>query len=539
MINLPFRESNNKINKLRSNIVIVFFILLLTIGIVSVKDYGVSSDEYQNRLSGFTTLNYLGEKFVPNINKKFRGDKQFTKFSEWQWAFYGGTVYDAPIAFLETIIGIQDKKNQFLFKHYFNFIIYFLSLISFFKLAQTRFKNWKISLLGVLFLFLSPRIFANSFYNPKDLIFMCFIIFSMDSGMRFFKNPNFVNSFLFSFFSALAINIRIMGIIIPFLVFIIIFIYLILKKENVKIYFFQMLSSIFFMLFFIILFWPYLWDDPIKNIILSFTEFSNWYHITFNLYFGELVKDLEVPWHYIPVWIFITTPIFYLVTFFIGIVGYISLIIFDLKKRNIEEMLQDFFFLMIITFSLIAIISLNSTLYNGWRHMYFIYPSIIMVSLLGINFILRIIKKKYIYVIFQLLIIFSLSNTAYWMVKNHPNQNVYFNNLVREYANKNFELDYWGLSYKENFEYLLKHEKKEKFYIWNSSNTKMFYSLFSLNYKDRSKFVEVKNKDNANYWITNYYLDKHNYDSDFYQKYEIINEVKVDKISVNSLFKKK
>ena len=82
MTNLPFIESNNKINKLRSNIVIVFFILLLTIGIVSVKDYGVSSDEYQNRLSGFTTLNYLGEKFVPNINKKFRGDKQFTKFSE-------------------------------------------------------------------------------------------------------------------------------------------------------------------------------------------------------------------------------------------------------------------------------------------------------------------------------------------------------------------------------------------------------------------------------------------------------------------------
>jgi len=162
-----------------------------------------------------------------------------------------------------------------------------------------------------------------------------------------------------------------------------------------------------------------------------------------------------------------------------------------------------------------------------------------MVSLLGINFILRIIKKKYIYAIFQLLIIFSLFNTAYWMIKNHPNQNVYFNNLVREYANKNFELDYWGLSYKENFEYLLKHEKKEKIYIWNSSNTKIFYSLFSLNYKDRSRFVEVKNKDNANYWITNYHLDKHNYDSDFYQKYRIINEVTVDEVPINSLFKKK
>ena len=110
---------------------------------------------------------------------------------------------------------------------------------------------------------------------------------------------------------------------------------------------------------------------------------------------------------------------------------------------------------------------------------------------------------------------------------------------MREYAKNNFEWDYWGLSYKENFEYLLKHEKKEKFYIWNSSKTKIFYSLFSLNYEDRSKFVVVKNKNNANYWITNYYLDKHNYDPDFYQKYKIINEVKVDEVSINSLFKKK
>ena len=131
--------------------------------------------------------------------------KNYPEFKEYHFKHYGGVIFDAPIALLEVIIGIKDKKNQFLFKHYFNFIIFFLSLISFFQLAQTRFKNWKISLLGVLFLFLSPRIFANSFYNSTDLIFMCFIIFSMNSGMRLFQNPNFVNSFLFSFFSALAI----------------------------------------------------------------------------------------------------------------------------------------------------------------------------------------------------------------------------------------------------------------------------------------------------------------------------------------------
>ena len=48
-------------------------------------------------------------------------------------------------------------------------------------------------------------------------------------------------------------------------------------------------------------------------------------------------------------------------------------------------------------------------------------------------------------------------------------------------ATENFDMDYWGLSYKQNFEFLLNNEKKEKYYIWNASETKIEYSLFSLN----------------------------------------------------------
>jgi hypothetical protein len=44
------------------------------------------------------------------------------------------------------------------------------------------------------------------------------------------------------------------------------------------------------------------------------------------------------------------------------------------------------------------------------------------------------------------------------MVKNHPFQQVYFNELVshdKEYLRHHYELDYWGCSMKQSLEYLI------------------------------------------------------------------------------------
>ena len=45
------------------------------------------------------------------------------------------------------------------------------------------------------------------------------------------------------------------------------------------------------------------------------------------------------------------------------------------------------------------------------------------------------------------------------MYCNFPHENIYFNEFVKrepEYLRKNFELDYWGNSYKQALEYILK-----------------------------------------------------------------------------------
>ena len=49
----------------------------------------------------------------------------------------------------------------------------------------------------------------------------------------------------------------------------------------------------------------------------------------------------------------------------------------------------------------------------------------------------------------------SLLNISSWMIKNHPHQNVYFNKFAGKKFSSKFELDYWGLTYKENLKFLL------------------------------------------------------------------------------------
>jgi hypothetical protein len=60
---------------------------------------------------------------------------------------------------------------------------------------------------------------------------------------------------------------------------------------------------------FMVLFWPYLWENPAGHVTNAFGV-MNRFPITYSvLYLGAFIKSTEVPWHYIPLWILITTPI--------------------------------------------------------------------------------------------------------------------------------------------------------------------------------------------------------------------------------------
>ena len=538
MINLKNTEYKNLY-------LIILFSIFFTVGIMSFKDYGVSSDALNSTLKGMVTANYLGQKILPSYTESYK--KRFSKstnkeykkiqsLSEGKTKYYG-VVFEFPTFLIERIFNVSEKHKQYQFKHFLTFLLFFVSLISFYKLINLRFQNWILAIIGVTIMFLSPRIFANSFYNNKDIVFLSFFIFSIHSSIKFLQTPNLKTLIFSALFCALAIDVRIMAIITPVILFITIFIKQIFYKKNIKIFLTQMIQYFFFLIFFVIIFWPYLWSSPINNFIEAYNVMSKYPMVIHNFFLGEYILSSEVPKNYLLVWILVTTPPLYILLFVSGVSLFIFNIIIKISKKVEQTFFIDMFCLLILITVFYTIGYIGANLYNGWRQVYFLYALFVYFSVFGLYEIYQLFNERFKkYLICTLILLFSFN--IYWIKSNHPHQYVYFNFLAGKHFNKKFEMDYWGLSYKENFEFMIKNENTELFKIFNLSQNKMYIHSIILPENVRKKFKFVDNPLDAEYLITNYYYDK-KAKYDFLEKdFIIINDIKVEGVSINTLYKK-
>ena len=61
---------------------------------------------------------------------------------------------------------------------------------------------------------------------------------------------------------------------------------------------------------------PYFWVDPISGFLETF-NIAKQFDFSGNVFFfGKLIPAKDIPWYYVPVWIFITTPIIFILFFF-------------------------------------------------------------------------------------------------------------------------------------------------------------------------------------------------------------------------------
>ena len=534
---LPFFNLNKKL------FTFLFFFIFLIIGIAIFPHFGISIDEDNTRISGLSSLKYVLEIFSPELTKnsdKFTNIPSLHEFRE-----HGiGAIFDLPMAFMEYIFNITDSRKYYLLRHFFNYLFFFSSVCFFFLIIKKRYESNHMAILGSLFLVLSPRIFADSFYNNKDLIFLSMYVICLYYSIKFLENPNIKNTVLFSLTSSLAVDIRILGIILPLLIIFFYFIKNFKFDKNKKKIFKPIFLFLILTPFLITLFWPYLWESPLNNFITVFKNLSNFDEYIYNFYFSEYIFAQNIPWHYPIVWLGITTPLIYIILFIIGFIFTIKKIYKNLIKieqdennnfwQNKKEM-QDLVFFTTFLIPLIIVIYLNSTLYDGWRHLYFIYPIFLLISLLGLHIIrITFFRKKL--NILLVLIICLLSPTFIWMIKNHPHQFIYFNLLAGKNFNDNFEMDYWGLSNAKALEYIAKNESGIV-NVGSLGTTDLNLSKNFLLKKYRDKMIIASEISNSQYLI-NSYRDWHGKKISVPANYEILYEIKIDEIPINTIYKK-
>ncbi|MDH7513903.1 MAG: glycosyltransferase family 39 protein [Clostridiales bacterium] len=433
----------------------LFFLSLLIVGIVIFKDYGINWDEPVHEWRGQAFLDYV-----------LHGDRRLINHEHER---NYGTFPDIILAAVERAVE-QDSRTVYLTRHLMLFLIFCLGVWFFYLLGRKIFARWEIALLGCLMLVLSPRIFAHSFYNPKDTPLMTAVIVAFYTLVRFLEKPGPARLAWHALACAVATDVRLNGMLTFFLTGAA-FLFLLWedRKNRKKLLSLLALGAVFTVLYLVltILLWPYLWEDPAGRIASVF-QFAT--HVPWQghqLYLREYYTCGETPWHYIPVWIAISTPLLYLGLCFIGVFALIG-DAFRNRKRSSQVLDKTQGPLALLWFFVppLGSILLGVCTFNEFRHLFFIYPALLLIGLSGFLAISgaanKIRKRKYstaAKIILAAVMLAGMGRVAFFMVRNHPHENVYFNRLAgRDMASvaKKFEMDYWGLSYKQGLEYLLR-----------------------------------------------------------------------------------
>ncbi len=472
----------------------IFFIVCLC----TYQDYGICWDEPYQRMPGVLSYDYI-----------FNGSHElFNTFSD-----NHGAGYELLLVIFEKIMGLTDSRDIYLMRHLVTNVLFLVSALSAYVLIVRLFKNRFLASMAFIMLVLAPRLYAHSFFNSKDIPFMCMITITLTYCQAAFEKNKPKLFLIAGLFAGYATSIRIMGVLLGGVILFFMAIDLIstlAKKENVKK---NLLSILLFSLGFCLMLylgWPYLWKHPIQYFFESFSAMSHFMWKGSVLMDGQFIPATKLPWTYFPTWFLISNPEIWLVTGFAGIV-WIVIDFFRKPAVFFQNTTERNFLIYLINFfaPIMAVILMHSVIYDDWRHLYFVYPPFVLMA---IYFLHKMVQTKY-KLIVQGICIAEVALTSLFMLQNHPFEQVYFNYFVshgKESLRKNFELEYWGCSFKQGLEYLVTANPTGPILVNCENQVLLANNLLILHPEDRDR-IKFTDPEHADYFITNFRSHPYDY----------------------------
>lgn len=311
--------------------VALVFAAMLLCGLCVYKDYGFASDMQLNYMRAQMNYKYCSKvifgRDIPEIPEDYNfKDKRV-------YANYGAALHTWMVA-LEDIHHFQQPLNEVTNqRNLCMFLLFYISLFFAYSLFGRLFKSRMLALLGVLMLFLYPRFFSNSFHNIKDLGTVCVwnvALWALHNMLM--RGRRAAAVVFFSFACALLTNARIIGVVfIPaalgYMAVEDILLHAkrnerfraVLQEEDAAIltcrrpWLAYFLIPVLYTGFYIVI-TPYLWEAPLTRMLETFQTFSHFSLWKGTMVFcGRLITAEQIPWCYIPVWLGISVPLWYLV----------------------------------------------------------------------------------------------------------------------------------------------------------------------------------------------------------------------------------
>ncbi len=443
----------NKINSFSLFILLVYFF----IGIFLSLNSGISHDEYHEQLNWEINFNSAKE-FILSFTYK-----DLLEYKD-RYHGIGFNILSQPLQYLikdsiSIYLDINEYGSVLISKHVIVFVLFFISGIFFYSTCRFFFKDKKFLIISLLLFYSYPYLFGHSHFNPKDIPFLSFWIintfFICKIINKFYKNKklSFKIVFLLSIFTSILISIRIVGILIFLQYLIFIIVYLENKNQNyLKFLNFNKHNFLFFFFFLIIFVYlmnPILWHNPME-ILNSLKWMSKYQQDVCTLTLGNCMKSLNLPSSYYFIWLFFKLPI--LIIF--------GLLVFPLIEKKLSNDLFNKILIISLLVSFFSILFLfivfDVAIYDEIRHVMFLLPLIFLISLHNL-YILN--KTLFSYLGIIVIIFFIFENFSL-----NPYQYTWMNSFSKFYnVNKNFEVDYWGLSNKSLYDSVNSHSIKNNF----------------------------------------------------------------------------
>jgi len=481
------------------------FLVLLLIGLAVFRDYGISWDEPNQREIGGVSAKYVAQTIAPSLLTK--QVEAFPDLQDFKDRSYG-VAFETPAFVVEQLLGLTDTRDIFMMRHLLVFLVFVAGVFALYRLAARRFEDWRVGLLAATFLVLSPRFFADAFYNSKDLVFMAAFVIAMNAMVAFVVQPGIRTAVLTALATAFAIDVRLMASILAVGTIAL----LLLKTARREVPLRKMLTLLSCVagstIVLVVAMFPWLWSDPIGHFVEAFGRMSHFLDWEGRVrYLGNDILTTNLPWHYSLVWISITTPLPYLGLTLIGMASIVRRMVsrrFTLWSNDGE--MQDVVCLGLFCVPIAVVIVLRSELYDGWRHLYFVYPAMLLVATRG-WIVLRDVSGRSTFrrACLAVATVLALTQTTWWMSMAHPMQNVYFNALAGHDWRRHFDVDYWGLGNRIALEQVLARDTSPLVSITAESFTPIENSLLILRKQERRRVWPVSDDETVpHYVLTNF-----------------------------------
>ena len=287
--------------KNRRQVVSIFFLAWILIGLCLYQQYGISLDERVERQNGMVSLIHIGDQLGISAIQNNASLDTFRHFNlETYHDRIFGVFFSVTSAFFERVVfNIGDGWNEqaiFQFRHLETFLICVLGGYALFRLSERRFGDWRIGLLTLSFFILSPRFFGESFYNNKDLIFLSFFFISLNASLALLTKPTWLWAIGAGIAAGITVDIRVSGFILPAITLTLLLLQWLQGQIRLK----KLLATIIIYLIslftIVIAFWPWLWPDPVSRLLEAIGAFSRFTRSdTPMLFMGEQIRSTNLP----------------------------------------------------------------------------------------------------------------------------------------------------------------------------------------------------------------------------------------------------